>query len=676
MEINNFIIFIIIILLSIVLYKSAKIFNYNKKEKENYNDYNTLVLGAGNSYNKIGSNVNTYNELKIEDCKGEWAQCTDTPNGECIRNYNISNPNYLGSNCMESNNATQFCTPDRGECDNNIYSNNGTSYDILKGKTLIHSKRVNIDDDPSIQNKENIIEKVLNISSEPNIENDKFIELMDIYNDSNSSINSNNNEFIGIILKRNSNNTTNFYPIFINDDSMLEITDDDNSSIFMKQEINCRGKWSPCTFTEGNNVDDIEQQKSERKYFINYGGRGDSLINNCPYNSDDTELCASWGSCVKNDDSNEREWEKEDICNQEGEDCMVGRNQNSIETPTTDGCQQEDICTINFPDECGTFLGSSISGEKGHPDINIGDSGKIVTFINNNPEGSNITTCDGYENGKFYKSKMVKHINSSEYVPLDCDPNNSDKLSNCICDNRDDHSIECTKEYDFYWGRDWRENENEGLDSLGNPLNKLHDITDSSGHCFAYVKNFEDSTAKWKEENPNLPHCPAHIDLYDSNNNRIGKKSVNQTYYMSSNSKIGEEEISDTGMIVDLIQEAENLGSASYNIRDENNELVNKGITKNKQFIKFQKRDNPYPNYSDSEYYGEICKELAQIYPEDCVTTTHRIGCKSGYMGHIDLTFRNSPEKYGGSCLTNKQISMDNRCIKKPNNSLSFLGFN
>ena len=34
--------------------------------------------------------------------------------------------------------------------------------------------------------------------------------------------------------------------------------------------INCRGKWSPCIFTQDSDAQDIQSQESKRTYFVNY----------------------------------------------------------------------------------------------------------------------------------------------------------------------------------------------------------------------------------------------------------------------------------------------------------------------------------------------------------------------------------------------------------------------
>ena len=122
MEINNFIIFIIILLLSIVLYKSAKIFNYNKKNNfENYKDSttdSTFIIKKGVGYN-IGMEESIrgsglFTDTSYEDCKDKWESC-----GSQSSSPDICQRKYSG-NCM-IHTESENCTPDRDNCNISTY---------------------------------------------------------------------------------------------------------------------------------------------------------------------------------------------------------------------------------------------------------------------------------------------------------------------------------------------------------------------------------------------------------------------------------------------------------------------------------------------------------------------------------------------------------------------------
>lgn len=694
MEINNFIIFIIILLLSIVLYKSAKIFNYNKKE----NFSSLLKKGLGDDTGRWNQSLNEYDQL-IEDCKGEWTKCSDT-NNECKRTYRISNPGYIGASdtCIGSNGKTQKCTPDLDDCISSTeYTINDVNFDILKNTTIRHKKRYDIDGSAAIQNKEDISERVSNVSSEPNIENEKFEQLMKQYTGGSDSLSmdSNSDEFIGIILERNNDNTTNFYPIFINNDSQIETVNKRNSTLFIKKDIDCKGKWSPCTFKFSET---IGSQVSEKTYFVNYYGTGTGYEKCSDGNNDgDTILCADWGDCEIKDNENKRTWNKREICDEEGEDCMKGLN-GEIQSPTTDGCEAHIQCTIDLvgkDDGCATFIGSS--GDKGHPDIEIGDSGKTAKIINSDSSlGSNIKSCKGYEDGKFYRSKMRLGSNSL-YEVLDCDPSDPLKLQNCTCEIEDEHPIECTKNYRIYWGYDWPDEKRKTTGFSYLPRNMLDptnetDMKREDGNCWLQIYNYKPSTTKWKEQNPQYEdknYCPAYVDLYDDNGVKsIDKQIVRNEDFPSTNSKIGQQNIG-SGMIVDLIQEAKNYNETL-------NDQFNKGITKN-TFIKFERRDTPgdYPVANGLEeggdnsenYWGEICKNIGpgvyggrddvrqniDISPVNCSTTERdESHCGNNYNGQKTYKDIVTNKSFGGICSINRSnVYLRNNCTPKPKN-LSF----
>ena len=670
MEINNFIIFIIILLLSIVLYKSAKIFNYNKKNNfENYTDStidSTFIIkkGAGNnigmeeSITESGLLTNT----SYEDCKDKWESCKNISPDICQRKYS--------GNCM-IHTESENCTPDRDNCNILTYldATNDIIYDVIKSHTIIHKKRDNINDDFSIQtlNEDNLSEDDIdkNISSEPQVEYDRLQNLMPKYQLKSLP----DNEFIGIILERYSNEKTSFYPIFIDNNSSIDIKPDNNniinrksnlidSIVYIKKDINCRGKWSPCIFTQDSDAQDIQSQESKRTYFVNYNGRGTD--SECVNDNNTTELCASWGSCIYNEDeeSNKRTWNihTTDICNKQDDNCFT-----NIISPTTEGCSQSMKCIVGETDDCDVFLGTS--GDAGHEDINQGDTGKYITIENSSSSIDGRKSCRGYEDGKFYVSKMEKNQNGSGYIKRDCNPEDPSKIYNCMCNDREQHSIECSKEYIFYWGRDWNTNENKGLNAWGQPKNILNEY-EEDGKCFAYIKNFIPSTQKWKEENPRLPACPAHIDQYDDNGNKIGKVRAFQNSYSSLNSKIGAEIIQSEGAIIDVIQEAKNWSSYQNNTENE-------GITDTNQFIEFEKRNNPYsvePSGADgsaAQYWGELCKKYG-IYPQNCVFTEeyNKNTCSPGFKGNKTYKDISVPKKYNGFCSKTGETLIKDNCKK------------
>ena len=44
---------------------------------------------------------------------------------------------------------------------------------------------------------------------------------------------------------------------------------------------------------------------------------------------------------------------------------------------------------------------------------------------------------------------MEKNQNGSGYIKRDCNTEDASKIFNCMCDDREKHSIECSKEYIF-----------------------------------------------------------------------------------------------------------------------------------------------------------------------------------------------------------------------------------
>ena len=128
-------------------------------------------------------------------------------------------------------------------------------------------------------------------------------------------------------------------------------------------------------------------------------------------------------------------------------------------------------------------------------------------------------------------------------------------------------------------------------------------------------------------------------------------------------------------MIIDVIQEAKNLGTTSYNTQ-------NHGITDENQFIEFEKRTNPYsvePSGADgskAKYWGELCKKYG-IYPQNCVKTAsyNKNNCPAGYTGHKRYENISVPKKYNGTCSITGEKFLSNHCNKivlpKKNNPVS-----
>ena len=69
--------------------------------------------------------------------------------------------------------------------------------------------------------------------------------------------------YIGLIKHDVAYEEPKFYPIILNEDSEIEIIDEPNHVLYMKKNINCRGRWESCKF-------DSDTQQSIREYVVKY----------------------------------------------------------------------------------------------------------------------------------------------------------------------------------------------------------------------------------------------------------------------------------------------------------------------------------------------------------------------------------------------------------------------
>lgn len=728
MEINNFIIFIIIIVLSILLYKCAKIFNLRKMEKFSDRYSTSFNKGTRDFTGHIENTTGPLDVSSFADCEGDWSECTyDSTNNNCKKTYTISNPDFGGDSCTNESGTTKECIYDHCiEIDTYTYSDpsnpgsGSTEYHIMRGKTLIHYKRFDKGDPKQRQdNIEYDTGELWNSDKNGDDTNIQLLKLQQIMNEYNDDEN-----YIGLIKHDVAGEEPKFYPIILDKDSEIEIVDESSHVLYMKKNINCRGRWESCKF-------DSETQQSTREYVVKYPGSGSSTIS-CPSSDGDIQICGEWGSCaienIGNGESqnikNIKKWEyrlPNNECTDIGKNCNHGENI----VKTTQGCVQNNDCTVNWD---RTSCAHSYDSD-GNP--------QAIAQITSPATGNG--KC-AYISGSSYSIKKVFSESNNSYE--DKEKENDDgtiNYNNYICDE-DYFPIGCKKKYDVYWGNGpWagvvRDNGNivkENGKSI--PNNKENDPR-LPGACWLHVYDYQEANNRYKLSNPSdKALCPmddyefngfTNIDVgqrLDSKVSDIGKGpdriSLNRKDYgyqfkyntISTNRCESDSDkltpvptssnINDPSFLNSLGSNADDLISklGSGTVGSEENKChyqslknqygwmvenlldgveqqndsykieLNRQLKKMNDTFDLYRGGNPTNENINENGWGEICKQKG-IYPQPCQHEALQRNCtdlNQGFAGGkykvINIT---SPAKYNGTCEYQQgQIIDTNNCIR------------
>ena len=510
MEINNFIIFIIIIVLSIILYKCAKIFNLRKMEKFSDKYPTSHNIGTRDADGHIEKTTGPLDVSSLADCEGDWSECTyDSTNNNCKKTYTISNPDFGGDSCSNQSGTTKECIYDHCiEIDTYTYSDpsnpgsGSTEYHIMRGKNLIHYKIFDKDDPKQRQDNTGELWNSDKDGDDTNIQLLKLQQIMNKYND--------DENYIGLIKHDVAGEEPKFYPIILDKDSEIEIVNESSHVLYMKKNINCRGRWESCKF-------DSDTQQSTREYVVKYPGSGSSVIS-CPSSDGDIQICGEWGQCAiedigDNKSQNRKKWEyrlPNNECTDIGKNCNHGENI----VNTTQGCVQNNDCGVSWINTCDRSY----------------DSNGIPQAI---AEITSAATGDGkcaYINGSSYSIKKVFNQRTNTYEDKD-EKNDDDTINynNYICDE-DYFPIGCKKKYDVYWGNGpWAgvQRDDDGNIEKTNgksiPVNKV--ASNQPGACWLHVHNYDEANTRYKQTNPSDEAlCP----MNDYNFNRVSNIDVGQ----------------------------------------------------------------------------------------------------------------------------------------------------
>mgnify|MGYP001223767784 CR=1 FL=1 len=360
MELNKLILFLIIIFLSIIIFKCAKIFNIKKIEKFSFRGQKGFTDNSGHVSSFVDNMLNDTTYLR---CDGDWGSCSNQSG--CQQIYNITTDNYIGDPCPHASGAISECIPDlcagsSGETYSFEDSNGDiTEYHIKRNTTITHT-RGNSDEDlgfeeynptaevddswASIGDETNI-----NIQLRANIQLQKLNRIMESYND--------DPNFIGIQKKEDSTGDK-FYPIIVYENSVIEESIQEvgsagegqraRSVLYMKLNRDCRGTWSDCY--ESTTMDNVESGSQlegssilvvQRDYTINIPAIGNGSA--CEAANGDIQNCAYWSACTdiqgETQGLNASYWTitNPDICdNGENNPC----NDNEVDRSKIDHCAQ------------------------------------------------------------------------------------------------------------------------------------------------------------------------------------------------------------------------------------------------------------------------------------------------------------------------------------------------
>jgi len=323
MELNKLILFLIIIFLSIIIFKCAKIFNIKKIEKFSFRGQKGFTDDTGHVSSFLDNMLNNTTYLR---CDGDWGSCSNQSG--CQQIYNITTDNYIGEPCPHESGATSECIPDScagssGETYLFKDINDATTeYNIIRNTDITHTRggdynigfdeyNPTAEEDPSwvsIGDDTNI-----NIQLRANIQLQKLNRIMELYKSEPN--------FIGIQKKEDSAGDK-FYPIIVYDNSAIvysNTVEDEKSVLYMKVDRDCRGTWSHCYGS--TTMDNVQSGSSiyvvQREYTINIQPIGNGSA--CESASGAIENCAYWGQCSDNSGELQSSWIiNADIC-QNGE---------------------------------------------------------------------------------------------------------------------------------------------------------------------------------------------------------------------------------------------------------------------------------------------------------------------------------------------------------------------
>jgi len=307
MELNKLILFLIIIFLSIIIFKCAKIFNIKKIEKFSFRGQKGFTDDTGHVSSFLDNMLNDTTYLR---CDGDWGSCSNQSG--CQQVYNITTDNYIGEPCPHESGATSECIPDwcsgsSGETYLFKDINDATTeYNIIRNTDITHTRgggynigfdeyNPTAEEDPSwvsIGDDTNI-----NIQLRANIQLQKLNRIMELYKSEPN--------FIGIQKKEHSAGDK-FYPIIVYDNSAIvynsNTEENEKSVLYMKVDRDCRGTWSDCylsttnvnvetgSLLEGSSIDVVQ-----REYTINIPAIRNGSA--CEADSGAIENCAYWDQC-------------------------------------------------------------------------------------------------------------------------------------------------------------------------------------------------------------------------------------------------------------------------------------------------------------------------------------------------------------------------------------------
>jgi hypothetical protein len=460
MEINNFILLIVFIIFVLIIYKSIKIYNFNKIE--NY--------GAMSIDDNVGHSSDNLEDILFTFKNCEYNNPSIFKNGDkCTLEYTPKHENTIFGN--ECNSYTRdiplhYCTKQ----DFSIYKFNDTEYEIKRNTKLNHFKRI----DSDLQLSKQKLEEVLLTGDISN--QNKLLTLQKEKLDEIFSNNNDNDDFLGILLEKTLDNKVKFYKIIVDEYSEIEEEDDNNYILYIKKNIDCRGKWEKCKYNS-------ETEKSVRKYVRKINKRGNGQ--NCENMNNITQICAEWSDNCKEktlDGIKQRvkEWNRYSPCEDsnykdELNYCNNDKNKKYIQ----DDCTQDRDCVVAFENE----------------NCYENSDGVLVNTPNILVDSSGNGRC-AYEEGKEYHSR--REINQYGDTPIELDCNNGQNLEECVCNDREQYSLPCSYDTSFFWGTE----------------DGVQEDKEDNGNCMLEVSDYNPPTSK-----SGLEECPLNIvDPDDSNN--------------------------------------------------------------------------------------------------------------------------------------------------------------
>ena len=462
MEINNFILLIVFIIFVLIIYKSIKIYNLNKIE--NY--------GAMSIDDNVGHSSDNLEDILFTFKNCEYNNPSIFKNDDkCILEYTPKHENtILGSACSSKTLeiSLHHCTQEEFP----IYRFNDTEYEIKRNKKLNHYKRI----DSDLQLSKQKLEEVLLTGDISN--QNKLLTLQKEKLDEIFSNNNNNNDFLGILLEKTLDNKVKFYKIIVDEYSEIEEEDDNDYILYIKKNIDCRGKWEKCKYNS-------QQEKSIRKYVHKINKRGNGQ--DCKNMDNMSQKCAAWSNNCKEKildgiKQNVKEWNRYSPCEDsnykdELNYCNNDKNKKYIQ----DDCIQNRDCVVAFENE----------------NCYENSDGMLVNKPNILVESSGNGTC-AYEEGEEYHNRLEINQYGNSSIELDC--NNGENLEQCVCNDRELYSLPCSYDTRFFWGAE-----------NGSPRKNTQ-----PGNCMLEVFNYNPPTSK-----SGTTECPLEIIDPDNNTNLI-----------------------------------------------------------------------------------------------------------------------------------------------------------